>query len=193
MFRSYTFLTEFLVSYMNSWFHINDNVNYAILSWILIENCCFLEDHFSIFIFWKKFWWKLKFQRNLFFFGEQALKPCRTFYIPIIKLPWPLAPELSVPPSVEHTNEIFYCLGKPLAVIFIPSAFRHREFSRAGWGCLLDSCQKLGRECLACHGRWRARRGTVTELHHPSTPRLWLQLSHHPPALTQTPSLLTFL
>lgn len=107
MFRSYTFLTEFLVSYMNSWFHINDNVNYAILSWILIENCCFLEDHFSIFIFWKKFWWKLKFQRNLFFFGEQALKPCRTFYIPIIKLPWPLAPELSVPPSVEHTNEIF--------------------------------------------------------------------------------------
>lgn len=86
-----------------------------------------------------------------------------------------------------------YCLGKPLAVIFIPSAFRHREFSRAGWGCLLDSCQKLGRECLACHGRWRARRGTVTELHHPSTPRLWLQLSHHPPALTQTPALLTFL
>lgn len=73
---------------------------------ILIQICCFLKNHCSIFLFGKKLV-KTEIPEEFILFGEQAVKTCRIFCFPIIKLPWPLTPELSVPPSAEHTNKIF--------------------------------------------------------------------------------------
>ena len=137
------------------------------------------KKSFLFFPFWKETPVKIEISEEFILFAELAVKTCRIFCFPIIKLPWPSPPELSVSPSAEHTNKIFivYERHRQCFSYHLHSDSRTSQELSKGAVCMaFKNWAKSARHAM--RGEESVRQ-TVTDPHHPSAP--------HPTSAAWTP------